>query len=258
MEGNRQAAKYLSGTPHSFGTHLPIGDLKLDFIHSAKEVSDYRRVLSLNEGINKVTYRVGDVNYTREYFATNPDDAIVIRVSADKKKSVAATLSLQMLREAQISTEDNLLIFKGKASFPKQGKGGVCFEGRIAVIAPRAHIQKHIDKITVEGADEMTIVIDIRTDYKNQFYQNLCKETVRKAASRSYKALKKRHVSDFRPLFERVSLNIEGDDTFEHLPTDQRWARLKAGNPDEGLNALFSSTDDTFYWLHHGIILLYQ
>ena len=92
----------------------------------------------------------------------------------------------------------------------------------------------------------MTIVIDIRTDYKNQFYQNLCKETVRKAVSRSYKALKKRHVSDFRPLFERVSLNIEGDDTFEHLPTDQRWARLKAGNPDEGLNALFSSTDDTF------------
>ena len=239
VEGNRQAAKYLSGTPHSFGTHLPIGDLKLDFIHSAKKVSDYRRVLSLNEGINKVTYRVGDVNYTREYFATNPDDAIVIRVSADKKKSVSATLSLQMLREAQISTEDNQLIFKGKASFPKQGKGGVCFEGRIAVIAPRAHIQKHIDKITVEGADEMTIVIDIRTDYKNQFYQNLCKETVRKAASRSYKALKKRHVSDFRPLFERVSLNIEGDDTFEHLPTDQRWARLKAGNPDEGLNALF-------------------
>lgn len=65
---------------------------------------------------------MGDVNYTREYFATNPDDAIVIRVSADKKKSVSATLSLQMLREAQISTEDNQLIFKGKASFPKPGK----------------------------------------------------------------------------------------------------------------------------------------
>lgn len=239
VEGNKLAGKYLSGTPHSFGTHLPIGDLKLDFIHSGKEVTDYHRSLSLNEGIGKVSYCVGGVHYTREYFATNPDDVIVIRVTADKKKSISAALSLSLLREAQISTEDNQLIFNGKATFPKLGTGGVCFEGRISVKAPRATVQMASDKITVDDADELTIVIDIRTDYKNSHYRDLCKKTVYQASSKSYKTLKKKHINDFRPLFERVSLNIEGEESFGHLPVDRRWKRLKEGKADEGLAALF-------------------
>lgn len=239
VEGNRIAGKYLSGTPHSFGTHLPIGDLKIDFIHSGQEVTDYRRSLSLNEGVSRVSYSIGNVHYKREYFATNPDDAIVIRVTADKKKSISAALSLSLLREAQISTEDNQLIFNGKATFPKLGTGGVCFEGRISVKAPRASIQMASDKITVKDADELTIVIDIRTDYKNNHYRDLCKKTVYKAASKSYKTLKKKHIDDFQPLFERVSLNIEGEESFGHLPVDRRWKRLKEGKADEELAALF-------------------
>lgn len=239
VEGNKLAGKYLSGTPHSFGTHLPIGDLKLDFIHSGKEVTDYHRSLSLNEGVSKVSYNVDGVHYTREYFATNPDDVIVIRVTADKKKSISAALSLSLLREAQISTEDNQLIFNGKATFPKLGTGGVCFEGRISVKAPRATVQMASDKITVDDADELTIVIDIRTDYKNSHYRDLCKKTVYQASSKSYKTLKKKHINDFRPLFERVSLNIEGEESFGHLPVDRRWKRLKEGKADEGLAALF-------------------
>lgn len=239
VEGNRIAAKYLSGTPHSFGTHLPIGDLKLDFIHSGQKVTDYRRSLSLNEGVSRVSYSIGNVHYKREYFATNPDDAIVIRVSADKKKSISAAFSLELLRDARITTENNQLIFNGKVSFPKLGTGGVCFEGRIQVDAPRAKIRVDRDKITVTNADELTVIIDIRTDYKNQQYKELCRQTVREATSKSYRALKKEHINDFQPLFERVSLNLEGEESFEHLPTDRRWQRLKEGKADEGLAALF-------------------
>ena len=105
--------------------------------------------------------------------------------------------------------------------------------------APRAKIHMDRDKIRVTNADELTVIIDIRTDYKNQQYKELCKQTVRKAASKSYKALKKKHINDFQPLFERVSLNIEGEESFDHLPTDQRWKRLKEGKADEGLIALF-------------------
>ena len=238
-EGNRLAGKYLRGTPHSFGTHLPIGHLQLDFTYPGKEMTDYRRSLSFNEGVSRVSYRMGNVRYTRECYATNPDDVIVIRVTADKKKSITTALSLSLLREARIKTENNQLIFNGKVSFTKWGTGGVCFEGRIQVDAPRAKIHMDRDKIRVTNADELTVIIDIRTDYKNQQYKELCKQTVRKAASKSYKALKKKHINDFQPLFERVSLNIEGEESFDHLPTDQRWKRLKEGKADEGLIALF-------------------
>ena len=239
VEGNRLAGKYLRGTPHSFGTHLPIGDLKLDFIYSGKGMTDYRRSLSLIEGVSIVSYGVGDVGYTRECFSTNPDDVIVMRMSADKKKSFSAILSLDLLRDAQVTTEKNQLIFSGKVSFPKLGKGGVGFEGRIAVNAPRATVQLDADKIKINDADELTIIIDIRADYKNEQFKDLCRETVNKAAVKSYKALRTRHIKDFMPLFERVSLNIEGEESFEQLPTDERWQRLKSGKADEGLIALF-------------------
>ena len=159
-EGNRLAGKYLRGTPHSFGTHLPIGHLQLDFTYPGKEMTDYRRSLSFNEGVSRVSYRMGNVRYTRECYATNPDDVIVIRVTADKKKSITTALSLSLLREARITTENNQLIFNGKVSFPKLGTGGVCFEGRIQVDAPRAKIHMDRDKIRVTNADELTVIID--------------------------------------------------------------------------------------------------
>ena len=37
IEGNGIAGRELVGTPHSFGTHLPIGDLKIKFDYTGKE-----------------------------------------------------------------------------------------------------------------------------------------------------------------------------------------------------------------------------
>ncbi len=44
------------------------------------DFSDYRRELSLNEAMKRVTYQSGGVRFTREYFTSYPDDVLVVRL----------------------------------------------------------------------------------------------------------------------------------------------------------------------------------
>ncbi|WP_419034060.1 glycoside hydrolase N-terminal domain-containing protein, partial [Dysgonomonas gadei] len=123
-EGNRAVTEFMSGTPHSFGSHVPAGDLKLDFKYPVGAVSGYKRELNLENAINTVSFKVGNILYTREYFCSNPDNAFIVRLTANKAKSLTLDVSLDMLRESVIKAVDNSLEFSGKVSFPKQGPGG--------------------------------------------------------------------------------------------------------------------------------------
>lgn len=237
-EGNQIAGDSLHGNGQSFGTHLPIGDLKLTFSYPKGEVSNYRRSLDLNTAISKVNYTIGGVDYVRECFATNPDDALVLRMSANKKKAITTRLSLNMLREAKLSVIGNQLVFEGTVNFPTHGPGGVSFQGRIAVTAPNGTLQSDGSTLSVENADMLTIIIDVRTNYKNDSYQSLCESTIAKAEKKSYEKLKKTHIDDYTPLFSRVSMQL-GDGKQESIPTDKRWEQVKKGGYDAGLDALF-------------------
>lgn len=142
-----------------------------------------------------------------------------------------------MLRESEISTDGNQLIFEGTVNFPKQGPGGVSFQGRIAISAPNGTLQAEDSSISVNDADMLTIVIDVRTNYKNDAYKSLCKETVVKAEKKTYEKLKKTHLNDYTPLFDRVSLQL-GTGEYTGLPTDKRWEQVKKGGYDPGLDVL--------------------
>ena len=54
-EGNNMAGNLMAGSPHSAGTHLPIGDLKIKFTYPQGEISDYHRELDLHSAVNTVT-----------------------------------------------------------------------------------------------------------------------------------------------------------------------------------------------------------
>ena len=105
----------------------------MQFIYPEGKVTDYRRSLSLDEAVSSVSFNSGGVNYKREYFATNPDNVLVLRLTADKQKSITMNMGLDLMRQADLSVENNQLVFTGKVDFPLHGPGGVCFEGRIAV-----------------------------------------------------------------------------------------------------------------------------
>lgn len=237
-EGNRIAGDNLHGNQTSFGTHLPIGDLKMQFIYPEGKVTGYRRSLSLDEAVSSVSFNSGGVNYKREYFATNPDNVLVLRLTADKQKSITMNMGLDLMRQADLSVEDNQLVFTGKVDFPLHGPGGVCFEGRIAVLADNGEVKMEQSGVGIKEADAVTLIVDVRTDYKSPDYKTLCADGVKKAAAKSYDELKQAHIKDYNTLYNRVSIHF-GQGANRALPTDVRWKQVKEGKTDTGLDALF-------------------
>lgn len=237
-EGNRIAGDNLHGNQTSFGTHLPIGDLKMQFIYPEGKVTGYRRSLSLDEAVSSVSFNSGGVNYKREYFATNPDNVLVLRLTADKQKSITMNMGLDLMRQADLSVEDNQLVFTGKVDFPLHGPGRVCFEGRIAVLADNGEVKMEQSGVGIKEADAVTLIVDVRTDYKSPDYKTLCADGVKKAAAKSYDELKQAHIKDYNTLYNRVSIHF-GQDANRALPTDVRWKQVKEGKTDTGLDALF-------------------
>src|SRR5262249_12044522 len=69
----------------------PLGDLVLDFGGPAGsgEATEFRRWLDLANGSAGVSYRRGDAMFTREIFASFPDEVIVIRLRTDKPGALA-------------------------------------------------------------------------------------------------------------------------------------------------------------------------
>jgi len=237
-EGNRIAGDNLHGNQTSFGTHLPIGDLKMQFIYPEGKVTDYRRSLSLDEAVSSVSFNSGGVNYKCEYFATNPDNVLVLRLTADKQKSITMNMGLDLMRQADLSVENNQLVFTGKVDFPLHGPGGVCFEGRIAVLADNGEVKMEQSGVSIKEADAVTLIVDVRTDYKSPDYKTLCADGVEKAAAKSYDELKQAHIKDYNTLYNRVSIHF-GQDANRAMPTDVRWKQVKEGKTDTGLDALF-------------------
>lgn len=236
-EGNRIAYESLNGIQSTFGTHLPIGDLKINSDYPAGEATNYRRALSLDEAISKVSFTIGDVQYEREYFATNPDGVLVLRFSASKPKSITMGISLDLLREADVTTENNQLIFTGTVDFPLHGKGGVSFDGRIAISADNGSVKASGTELNVVDADAVILIVDVRTDYKSPGYKDICAETIQKAGAKTYASLRDAHVKDYSSLFNRVELNL-GNTGKDTTPTDIRWKNVKEGGKDNYLNVL--------------------
>jgi alpha-L-fucosidase 2 len=244
-EGNKQAIKYLSGKPNTFGTHIPVGDLNLKFNYGEKEISEYQRELNIENAITTVSYKVGPVRYTREYFCSNPDNVLMVKLSADKKGALTFKLSLDLLSRAEISSTAGQLEFNGQATstlkvdgFPTFGDGGVQFTGRVNASVKGGSVFSDQGTITIDRADEVILIIDIRTDYKSPDYMSMCNQTLKRALARDYDDIRNDHILDFSRLFSRVEVGF-GSGPAEGLPTDERFKRYQSGGEDPGMPALF-------------------
>lgn len=241
-KGNQLGWQSLCGHGKSFGTHLPFGDLVITGLEdSDTKATNYLRSLSLDEAIARVTYSYNNIQFKREYFTSNPDQTLVVRYTASRKKAITAKVSLCMLRHSTVSTHvvNNRcanLVVDGDARFDKNGEGGVNFRGAVRVITEGGTIITTDDAITVTAANAMTIVCDIRTDFHNPDYRVLCDKTVEQAASKTYTQLKADHVADYQPLFRRMSISLGTD---VNASTEELIAEARKGRPSPAFDALF-------------------
>ena len=241
-EGNSICFNYLQGNEEGFGTHLPLGDLKIAHHYhqgNSAEATDYRRELSMREGIVSVTYNIKGVDYRTTYLSSNPDDVVCVNYSASQPGAISMDISTALLRkQTTVSSEPNTLIIEGVCRKDHEQRGGVEFMCRVAIDAKGGSVANNYGMLSVRDADEVTLYIDLRTDFKRAGFKEECRESVEKSLSMGFEAVKARHTADFSRLFDRVTLTL-GDSTMDRKPTDERWKAVRDGADDPGLQAIF-------------------
>ncbi|WP_430932161.1 glycoside hydrolase family 95 protein [Saccharicrinis sp. 156] len=228
--------------PRSYQT---LGNLNMDF-QLKGEAENYRRELDLDKAIAKTTFTLNGVNYTREVFSSPVDQVIVVKLSADKPKSMSVNLSLDRPADFEVATVGkNKIRMWGQAS--QKGKHpGVKYEAQLLAVPNGGKTIAEEGNIKVSGANGLTLFISAATDYNADEPYSPLTHTLSAVCAKQLKAVSKKtvekmvdeHQTEHQRLFRRVTLNL-GNSGDVNVPTNKRLEAIKQGADDPGLMQLF-------------------
>jgi alpha-L-fucosidase 2 len=227
-----------NGAKVPYGSYQTLGDLRLTF-PGHDEPQDYRRELSLDEAVSRVSYRVGDATFLREIFVSAPDQVMVVRLTCDRPGRISCAAALSRTERASARTDPPAGVeMAGQLTNGVEEGGGVKFAARLRAAAEGGAVSLRDDALAVDGADAVTLLLAAATDFHGSPHEKLCADRLSAAAKKEYAALKRDHVSDYRKLFRRADLRL-GAGGPSPLPTDERLEKIRGGADDPGLIALY-------------------
>jgi len=229
--------KYFVKGPHGM-RYLTLGSVKINLGH--QQVSNYYRDLNLGNATTTTRYKANGVNYERTAFASMTDNAIVIRLKANKRKA----LSFNITHDSPIEATYNVSAHQLSAVMHNLEHEGVPAslkaECRVEVTSD-GEIVDGEKNINVKNATTATIYIVAATNYVN--YQNVCGSPMRRNElslsaihNKRYDQLLSSHIKKYREQYNRVSLTLPKS-KHSTLETDKR-LELFAGGKDMDMVSL--------------------
>lgn len=241
-EADKLISQKMMATPLSEMPYETVGDLLLTFPETT-EVSGYRRELNLNTAVSSVSFVHNGTHFKREVFVTPVDQVIVVRLSADKPGAITFTAGMRTPQKAVVTTEGNTLVMAGTNGSAQGIDGKLSFQCRVCVRNQGGRLENGNGVISVNGADEVTLLIAAATSFKR--YDDvsgdpeaLTRQTLAHAEKKSYENLLKAHIAEHQRLFCRTTLDLGHSDA-EKLPTDERIRQVGKGADDPALAALY-------------------
>ena len=235
------AQQDMIGIPPGMPGYSTLGDL---YLRSSKSgaITDYRRQLALDTGVVRVTYTMNGVHYTREVFASLPDEVIVIRLTADKKGAIGFHASMNRPADFQVrASGQNTLVLREGSDHHDQ----IRFAGEALVLPKGGRIDAKGAEIVVTDADSATLLIAAATDFKGGPFaggdpETQCERVLARARARSVDAILARQEAVYQPMYRRMTLHLgAAPEANEALPTDERVKRVSDGADDLGLQELY-------------------
>ncbi len=212
----------------------PVGDLRLVF-DKHENYSNYYRELDIERAVQKTTYTIDDVNYTREVIASFPDRVIVMHVTASKSNSVSFTGFYTTPQPKAITkASSDELIISGTTIDHEGVEGKIRFKGIARFKLDGGTLSSNDSSLTIKNANAVTIYISIATNFNN--YKDVSGNENERAASfldkaysKKYTDILKAHVAAYQKYFNRVKLDLGTTDA-DKLPTDERLKNFDATN----------------------------
>jgi alpha-L-fucosidase 2 len=225
-------------------SYMPLGDIYIRMEHGAL-AHGYRRSLDLSDGMARVDYRVGSVHYSREIFASHPDQIIVIRYQSSQPGKLNLHARLESSLQYQTSFEGGHYVLHGFAPEhvdpnyhfsdqpikygPSEQTGAMRFEGRLAVQMDDGSMDIDHDGVHIRNATSLLFTFSAATSF-NGFDKSpgkqgkdpskLCLSYMQNAKLLPYHKLISRHLEEHRRLFNRVELRLGERKAPDDLSTD--------------------------------------
>ena len=241
-------------------SYAPLGTLLLEMSHQG-DATNYERTLDLGTATATVNYRIGESQYERQTFVSNPDGVMVIRLSSSEAEQLGFRVRFESLLRYRVFTDAGKLSAFGEAPIRAEPnyRGDipnpiVYEEGRGTRFAMLARVVETDGTVTetggtleLAGASCATLLVSISTSF-NGFDREpgldgldearIARVQLDGAAAHDFESLHQRHVEDFGEYFDRVKIDL-GDDPVPGLATDERLRRYTEGAEDPYLEALY-------------------
>lgn len=215
---------------------LPVGQLRLKF-PGIFEAENYRRVLDLDQALSVITFEKNGVGYRRETFISNPDQVMVTRITNDSGCSMEMEAELALPPEMTGKSSDNQMtvqkeeqqiVMTGRApyNFPANRwdeNRGILMDARVRILLPRGGkvTESAAHKgLKVSEAEEILLIYTCTTSYKDNNTDpshsgvdchGIAENVIRQACDWSYTELKEAHLKEYRSLFRRFWIEMEGN-----------------------------------------------
>lgn len=262
-EAQELCAFALSGIPDQQRHYEPLGNLYLEFMGKDYElgnnVTDYHRELDISRAVATTEYVKDGVRFKREIIASYPRNAIIIHLTADKSGMISLNPQLgrgaepwdmspyqtQGLRRPNYTgfcdrisaLDNNIQLMEATAG----GEGGVKMAAAMKICALGGKITRLGSSFLIENADEVLIIVTADTTFREQnpaessakraedIANNISDENIN--ISEGWNLLLAEHEKDYTNLFNRVKLEIEGQDEITRFFQFGRYLLIASSRP---------------------------
>ena len=257
---NREAQDLLEQefNNRSSNAYLPFGDMIIR--HDAGEITDYYRKLDISKAVAFCSYRLNGNKITKTYITSFPDNCLAVRITAEKPVLFNVTLNSPLKNTTFV--EDGLLILDGTCfsnslciknqrpeKYPelysdKDDEHGIDFRGAVKITSDGTVFTSE-SGLAVRGTD-ISVYFACESSYngfdkspylEGKPYKNVPTEIVSKASVKGFEKIYSDHIADFAQYYDRVKLDISGDNDVL-VPTVDRFTNLLDGKEDKSMYEL--------------------
>lgn len=219
---------YVQG--HNSQFYQPLATMHILDRNCGTEYTQYRRTLDLDSALLHDSYLKNGVRFSREYFASHPDNVVAVRIRADKAGAINCSLVLTSQVPHSVKASGGQLTLTGHATGDAQESTHFC-----SILTAKADqggtIAASDSTLSVQGATELTLYFVNATSYNG--YD---KHPVRQGApyvedatdaawhlvNYTFEQLRQRHVADYKLLFDRFHLTLDGAKFDQTRTTEQQ------------------------------------
>ncbi len=211
---------------HDSQSYLPAGDLNIRFRHTGS-IENYRRELDLSTALFSMEYTTGGVQFRREAFASHPAQILVYRITAGTRGSLNFEAEFASQIRGQAASLNGDIVFDGECPVhdrrdeivwkDDQGRTGIRYRMHLRALSEGGSLCSENGVLKVEGADSVTLLLSIRSNFKDWKtmpeesgidWKALAAADLDKAEKAGFEVLKQQHIGDYRALAMRSVLEF--------------------------------------------------